>query len=231
MGCPCRGSSSHRRGYQVCSHSLTSQISDSRGGSFLSWRRRAKTCSEWTLLNVRRLTSFISIRGNIKWSWKNTDTKFMINITSVWCEKHQQMKAKMQRINYLMSKRLKGKMKAWIQSFNENKLRCILKQVIFLQEWLLSDFRQKNYIIESKKYWQFMKRFKCTRKSSEDLSGPQLGMSRSDHVTGNRHMLHLVRRSDVYFIIIMMRTKLFKLIIADKYSKICIWTDRDILLS
>lgn len=57
--------------HQVCSHSLTSQISESSGGSFLSWRRRAKTCSEWTLLSVRRLTSFISIRGNIKWSWGN----------------------------------------------------------------------------------------------------------------------------------------------------------------
>lgn len=50
------------------SHSFTSQISDSSGGSFLSWRRRANTCSEWTLLSVRRLTSFISMRGNIKWS-------------------------------------------------------------------------------------------------------------------------------------------------------------------
>lgn len=55
----------------VCSHSLTSQISESSGGSFLSWRRRAKTCSEWTLLRVRRLTSFISMRGNIKWSCGN----------------------------------------------------------------------------------------------------------------------------------------------------------------
>ena len=27
-------------------HSWTSQISDSKGGSFLSWSRRAKTCSE-----------------------------------------------------------------------------------------------------------------------------------------------------------------------------------------
>lgn len=53
----------------LCSHSLTSQISESSGGSFLSWRRRAKTCSEWTLLSVRRLTSFISIRGNIRWSF------------------------------------------------------------------------------------------------------------------------------------------------------------------
>lgn len=51
------------------SHSWTSQISDSRGGSFLSCRRRANTCSEWTLLKVRRLTSFISIRGNISGSW------------------------------------------------------------------------------------------------------------------------------------------------------------------
>lgn len=48
------------------SHSWTSQISDSSGGSFLSWRRRAKTCSEWTLLRVRRLTSFMSMRGNIR---------------------------------------------------------------------------------------------------------------------------------------------------------------------
>lgn len=44
-------------------HSWTSQISDSRGGSFLSWSRRANTCSECTELSVRRLTSFISIRG------------------------------------------------------------------------------------------------------------------------------------------------------------------------
>lgn len=49
-----------------CSHSCTSQISESRGGSFLSCSRRANTCSEWTLLSVRRLTSFINIRGNIK---------------------------------------------------------------------------------------------------------------------------------------------------------------------
>lgn len=61
---------------QVCSHSLTSQISESRGGSFLSWSRRANTCSEWTLLSVRRLTSFISIRGNIKWSWGNIWSEF-----------------------------------------------------------------------------------------------------------------------------------------------------------
>lgn len=47
------------------SHSCTSQISESSGGSFLSCRRSANTCSEWTLLSVRRLTSFISIRGNI----------------------------------------------------------------------------------------------------------------------------------------------------------------------
>ncbi|KAG7279937.1 hypothetical protein CRUP_009912 [Coryphaenoides rupestris] len=46
-------------------HSCTSQISESSGGSFLSCRRRAKTCSECTLLRVRRLTSFISMRGNI----------------------------------------------------------------------------------------------------------------------------------------------------------------------
>lgn len=51
------------------SHSCTSQISESRGGSFLSCSRRAKTCSEWTLLRVRRLTSFINIRGNIRWSF------------------------------------------------------------------------------------------------------------------------------------------------------------------
>lgn len=50
----------------ACSHSCTSQISESRGGSFLSCSRRANTCSEWTLLSVRRLTSFINIRGNIK---------------------------------------------------------------------------------------------------------------------------------------------------------------------
>ena len=49
-------------------HSWTSQISDSRGGSFLSWSRRAKTCSECTELSVRRLTSFISIRGKRSWS-------------------------------------------------------------------------------------------------------------------------------------------------------------------
>lgn len=49
-------------------YSCTSQISDRSGGSFLSWRRNAKTCSECTLLRVRRLTSFMSIRGNIKWS-------------------------------------------------------------------------------------------------------------------------------------------------------------------
>lgn len=51
------------------SHSCTSQISDSSGGSFLSCRRSANTCSEWTLLKVRRLTNFISIRGNISRSW------------------------------------------------------------------------------------------------------------------------------------------------------------------
>lgn len=51
------------------SHSCTSQISESSGGSFLSCRRSANTCSEWTLLSVRRLTSFISIRGNISGSW------------------------------------------------------------------------------------------------------------------------------------------------------------------
>lgn len=50
----------------ACSHSCTSQISESRGGSFLSCSRRANTCSEWTLLSVRRLTSFINIRGNIR---------------------------------------------------------------------------------------------------------------------------------------------------------------------
>lgn len=53
----------------ACSHSCTSQISESRGGSFLSCSRRANTCSEWTLLSVRRLTSFINIRGNIKRSF------------------------------------------------------------------------------------------------------------------------------------------------------------------
>lgn len=47
----------------VAPHSWTSQISDSRGGSFLSWSRRANTCSECTELSVRKLTSFISIRG------------------------------------------------------------------------------------------------------------------------------------------------------------------------
>lgn len=54
------------------SHSCTSQISESRGGSFLSCSRRAKTCSEWTLLRVRRLTSFINIRGNMRWSCRVT---------------------------------------------------------------------------------------------------------------------------------------------------------------
>lgn len=53
----------------ACGHSCTSQISESRGGSFLSCSRRANTCSEWTLLSVRRLTSFINIRGNIRRSF------------------------------------------------------------------------------------------------------------------------------------------------------------------
>lgn len=56
-------------GGRKSSHSCTSQISESSGGSFLSCRRSANTCSEWTLLSVRRLTSFISIRGNISRSW------------------------------------------------------------------------------------------------------------------------------------------------------------------
>ena len=56
------------------SHSCTSQISESSGGSFLSCRRSANTCSEWTLLSVRRLTSFISIRGNISRSWGRRGT-------------------------------------------------------------------------------------------------------------------------------------------------------------
>lgn len=58
------------------SHSCTSQISESSGGSFLSCRRSANTCSEWTLLSVRRLTSFISIRGNISRSWGKEGTKY-----------------------------------------------------------------------------------------------------------------------------------------------------------
>lgn len=60
----------------ACSHSCTSQISESRGGSFLSCSRRANTCSEWTLLSVRRLTSFINIRGNIKRSCRGKQTAF-----------------------------------------------------------------------------------------------------------------------------------------------------------
>ena len=75
--CPPSGSTSRRQPPSLLSspgkqktwrrscHSCTSQISDSSGGSFLSCRRRANTCSEWTLLSVRRLTSFISILGNI----------------------------------------------------------------------------------------------------------------------------------------------------------------------
>lgn len=70
-----RASRSQTAALWLCSHSLTSQISESSGGSFLSWRRRAKTCSEWTLLSVRRLTSFISIRGNIRWSWGDIYTR------------------------------------------------------------------------------------------------------------------------------------------------------------
>lgn len=54
-------------------HSWTSHISERSGGSFLSCKRRANTCSEWTLLSVRRLTSFISIRGNIKWSCRQQE--------------------------------------------------------------------------------------------------------------------------------------------------------------
>lgn len=77
MPCLSQTSQSHGVWHQACSHSLTSQISESSGGSFLSWRRRAKTCSEWTLLSVRRLTSFISIRGNIKWSWGNHCNKIL----------------------------------------------------------------------------------------------------------------------------------------------------------
>lgn len=49
-------------------YSCTSQISDSKGGSFLSWSRNAKTCSECTELRVRRLTSFMSMRGKRSWS-------------------------------------------------------------------------------------------------------------------------------------------------------------------
>lgn len=60
----------HHQGWGTCGcpYSCTSQISDSKGGSFLSWSRNAKTCSECTELRVRRLTSFMSMRGKRSWS-------------------------------------------------------------------------------------------------------------------------------------------------------------------
>lgn len=44
----------------------------------MSCRRSANTCSEWTLLSVRRLTSFISIRGNISRSWRKERDKYSL---------------------------------------------------------------------------------------------------------------------------------------------------------
>lgn len=59
-------------------YSCTSQISDSNGGSFLSWSRNAKTCSECTELRVRRLTSFMSIRGKRSWSCRGKRRRYVL---------------------------------------------------------------------------------------------------------------------------------------------------------